>query len=98
MNKFGAPQERRGRLDANNVAKSSSPTFLLTPFYHCAKSYLFDHPSAVAIIAVRGAVLMLIGRHGGVVASCDDVHPDSTRARLCTLVAGLCPMVAVKGA
>jgi len=50
------------------------------------------------MITVRGAVLMLMGRHDGVMASCDGARPESTQARLCTLVARLCPMVAGIGA
>jgi hypothetical protein len=50
---------------------------------------LFDHPSAFGVIAVGGAVLMLMSCHNGVVTSRDGVRPDSTRARLCTTVTAI---------
>ena len=52
-------------------------------------SRLFDYPSAFSIVAVRGAVLVRLGCHNGVMTSRDGVSPDNTRR---------CAMVAAVGA
>ena len=52
-------------------------------------SRLFDYPSAFGIIAARGAGLVLVGCHNGVMTSRDGVSPDSTRTRRCTMIAAV---------
>ena len=78
MNKIEAEEADQ----RNNLAKSAA---LLPPFM----SRLFDYPSAFGIIAARGAVLVLVGRHDGVMTPRDGVVSDSTRTRGCTMIAAV---------
>ena len=71
--------------EADGVAKSClpiSPPDIVLPL---SKSRLFDHPSALGIIAARAAALLLMRRDEGVMAPRDGVRPE--RARLGAAVA-----------
>jgi len=89
INKCEALQERRSRPKEQLAPIHSSINIIQPPF----TTRLFDNPSAFSIAAVRGASLMLVGCHDGVMTSRDSVRPDSTRAR-----AGHCTIVAAVGA
>lgn len=85
MNKCEALQERRSRSKEQLGQIHSSTNTILPSFI----SRLFDHPSAFSIIAVRGAALMLMGCHNGVMTSRDYVGLGSTSARRRTMVAAV---------